>query len=97
MYPGHNWILKFRKVVGNMRCVEKEFKQTGPVRFITPSLRLLSYLAIHLSLPRLAYISACSICFYPFLVVCGGPVLSQQWRRTGRSHTTQVTPMQISA
>ena len=26
MYPGHNWILKFGKVVGNMRCVEKEFK-----------------------------------------------------------------------
>ena len=26
MYPGHNWMLKFGKVVGNMRCVEKEFK-----------------------------------------------------------------------
>ena len=24
--PGHNWLLKFGKVPGNMSCVEKEFK-----------------------------------------------------------------------
>ena len=26
MCPGHNWLLKFGKVAGSMKCVEKELK-----------------------------------------------------------------------